>query len=142
MRIRKILLVAVAGVAAVVAGLVNASPAAAAGSQYAKLEIRPSITAGYYQVLVSGRVNVDSPHPATVTMRLKGDDVFADDDLGVSATTSTITTVGGPGGEFYFSLQVWHGVLDEDPEGDDEIYALVLSSTGWSGMTQNVYGNY
>ena len=118
------------------AAAVTAPQADAAPTQYAKLFITPSpYHPGYYDVVVSGHFNTTSPS-TTVGMRLKGDDPWFNDDLGVSR--------GGQAwyGDFSLYALVWHGTLDEDWEGRDEIFASVSSSTGWSASTPNVNGYF
>jgi hypothetical protein len=118
-------------------GIVGAAaPASAAAPQYAKLSITPSQEhPGYYDVVVSGHFNTTAIQ-STVGMRLKGDDPWFDDDLGVSRTGQAWY------GDFSLYALVWHGTLNEDWEGRDEIYAHVSSSTGWSTDTPNVNGHY
>lgn len=127
-----------AGAAAVVlAGTVGVTAAApaSAGSSYAQLFISPSSEhAGYYVVVVSGHVHTSSP--VTVGMRLIGDDPVFNDDLGVSRTTTAVD------GEFAMEALVWHGTLDEDWEGRDEVFAKVSASNGWSTSTRNVTGYF
>jgi hypothetical protein len=137
MRLRTPLAVAALSAAlAAPAALATAAPASAATPQYAKLYIAPSPDhPGYYDVVVSGRVNTTKPQ-ITVGMRLKGDDTWFDDDLGVSATGQAWY------GDFSLHVLVWHGTLNEDPEGQDEIYASVSSSTGWRTNTPNVNGRF
>jgi hypothetical protein len=69
-------------------------------------------------------------------MRLIGDDPVFNDDLGVSRTGTAF------GGDFSLGALVWHGTLNEDWEGRDEIFAKVSSSTGWSTSTANVNGYF
>lgn len=114
----------------------TAGPASAAPAQYARLSITPSFEyPGYYNVVVSGRFNTTAAS-TTVGMRLKGDDPWFNDDLGVSRTGQAWY------GDFSLHALVWHSSLNEDPEGRDEIFAVVSSSTGWSTSTANVNGYY
>ncbi|MBF0688185.1 MAG: hypothetical protein IR158_10555 [Cellulomonas sp.] len=123
--------VALAGSTAVL----SAVPAAAASS-YAELSITPSpFHAGYYIVIVRGHVH-DAGPTTTVGMRLIGDDPVFNDDLGVSLSTTAVGT------NFAMEALVWHGTLNEDPEGGDEIFAKVSASNGWSRSTANVNGRY
>lgn len=128
---------AVAATALVLAGsggIASALPAAAVSS-YAELYISPSWDhPGYYVVVVSGHVH-NAPG-VRVGMRLIGDDPVFNDDLGVSRTTNT------PTGDFTMEALVWHGTLNEDPEGRDEIFAKVSASNGWSTSTANVNGYF
>jgi hypothetical protein len=130
--------VAVAVAAAVVVpGVVSsATPVSAAAQQFARLVISPSWEhPGYYDVYVSGHFNTNQVQ-TTVGMRLKGDDPWFDDDLGVSVTGQAWY------GDFSMYALVWHGTLNEDWEGRDEIYAAVRSSTGWSADTPDVFGYF
>jgi hypothetical protein len=118
------------------AALAAAPPASAATPQYARLYVSPSQEhPGYYDVVVSGHFNTTATQ-STVGMRLKGDDTWFDDDLGVSATGQAWY------GDFSLYALVWHGTLNEDPEGGDELYAYVSSSTGWRTDTPNVNGRF
>jgi hypothetical protein len=125
------------GVGLAAAGFLGAvRPAAAATPEYARLTITRNFDhPGYYNVSVVGHYNTTQA-TSTVGMRLKGADVFFDDDLGVSVTGRASY------GEFALYALVWHGTLNEDPEGGDEIYASVRSSTGWSKHTNEVSGNF
>jgi hypothetical protein len=114
----------------------TASAAAAAPAQYANLYITPSQEhPGYYNVVVSGHFNTTAAS-STVGMRLKGDDPWFNDDLGVSRSGQAWY------GDFTLYALVWHGTLDEDWEGRDEIFATVSSSTGFSTSTANVNGYF
>src|SRR4051794_24330162 len=137
MRLRRTLsILAVSGALAGSGLLAAAAPASAAAPQYAKLYITPSFDhPGYYNVVVSGHFNTNVTQ-STVGMRLKGDDEWFDDDLGVSRTGQAWY------GDFSLAVLVWHGTLNEDWEGQDEIYASVSSSTGWSTDTNNVNGYF
>ena len=137
MGLRRMLTVLATSAALAAPGIVGAAaPASAAAPQYAKLSITPSQEhPGYYDVVVSGHFNTTAIQ-STVGMRLKGDDPWFDDDLGVSRTGQAWY------GDFSLYALVWHGTLNEDWEGRDEIYAHVSSSTGWSTDTPNVNGHY
>jgi len=116
--------------------LAGAGHASAATPQYARLYISPSAEhPGYYDVVVSGHFSTTQAQ-TTVGMRLKGDDPWFDDDLGVSGIGQAWY------GDFSLYALVWHGTLNEDPEGQDEVYAHVSSSTGWSANTPNVNGHF
>jgi hypothetical protein len=118
------------------AAIGTAAPATAAAPQYARLYITPSQEhPGYYDVVVSGHFNTTKTQ-TTVGMRLKGDDPVFNDDLGVSRTGQAWY------GDFSLYALVWHGTLNEDWEGRDEIFAYVSSSTDWRTNTQNVNGYY
>jgi hypothetical protein len=136
-RLRRLVLSAMVGLSLAVPGMVaTTAPAAAATLEYAKLSISPSLErSGYYNVVVSGHFN-NSRASSTVGMRLKGADVWFDDDLGVSVTGQAWA------GDFALYTLVWHGTLNEDPEGGDEIYAHISSSTGWSRNTPEVSGHF
>jgi hypothetical protein len=110
--------------------------ATAASASAAQLSITPSAEfPGYYDVYVSGQFNTNAPSTA-VGMRLKGDDPWFNDDLGVSVSGTAYY------GSFSLYARVWHGTLNEDPEGRDEVFATVRSSTGWSADTNNVNGYF
>ncbi len=110
--------------------------ATAATPSYAKLSITASSEhPGYYNVVVSGHFTSNA-FATTVGMRLKGDDPWFNDDLGVSATGTAYY------GDFSLYALVWHGTLNEDWEGRDEIFASVSSSSGWRADTPNVNGYY
>jgi hypothetical protein len=128
---------AMVGLGLAASGIVApAAPASAATPEYAQLSITPSFERpGYYNVVVSGHFNTSVPS-TTVGMRLKGSDFWFDDDLGVSVTGQAWY------GDFSLYALVWHGTLNEDPEGRDEIYARVSSSTGWSAKTPEVTGYF
>jgi hypothetical protein len=137
MRIRTAITSLALGTAlALPAAAVMAPSASAAAPQYARLSITPSQEhSGYYDVVVSGHFNTSSAS-STVGMRLKGDDPWFNDDLGVSRTGQAWY------GDFSLYALVWHGTLNEDWEGRDEIFASVSSSTGWSASTPNVNGYF
>lgn len=131
---KKLTAAAISAVLAGGAAVAVPSTASAAAPQYAKLSITPSYEhPGYYDVVVSGHFNTSATQ-ATVGMRLKGDDPWFNDDLGVSVTGQAWY------GDFSLYALVWHGTLNEDWEGRDEIFASVSSSTGWSTSTANVNG--
>lgn len=131
----RIALVALSAVLAASGVAATARPAAAT-TQYAKLSITPSWEhPGYYDVVVSGHFNTTGAS-TTVAMKLIGDDPWFNDDLGVSRTGQAWY------GDFSLYALVWHGTLNEDPEGQDEIFAKVSSSTGWSTSTANVNGYF
>ena len=136
-RLRRLGLGAMVALSLAAPGVVaTAAPAAAATPQYARLSITPSQEhPGYYNVVVSGHFNTTAAQ-TTVGMRLKGDDPWFNDDLGVSRTGQAWY------GDFSLHALVWHGTLNEDWEGRDEIFAYVSSSTGWSTNTPNVNGHY
>jgi len=122
-----------ASLALVGGGVVAGAAPASAATQYATLSITPSWEhPGYYDVVVSGHINAAN---GTVGMRLIGDDPVFNDDLGVSRSGSAY------GGDFALYALVWHGTLDEDWEGRDEIFAKV-SGTGFSTSTANVNGYF
>lgn len=137
MGLRRSLTVLAMGAAMVAPGVVaTAAPASAATPQYARVVItRSQEHPGYYNVVVSGHFNTTRTQ-TTVGMRLKGDDPVFDDDLGVSRTGQAWY------GDFSLYALVWHGTLNEDWEGRDEIYASVSSSTGWHTNTPDVYGHF
>ena len=137
MRIRTALASLALGAAlAVPAAAATAPSASAATPQYANLYITPSQEhPGYYNVVVSGHFNTNATS-STVGMRLKGDDPWFNDDLGVSTTGQAWY------GDFSLYALVWHGTLNEDWEGRDEVFASVSSSTGWSTSTANVNGYF
>ena len=137
MNVRRFFAVLAAGAAAAGSGVIlSAGAASAAPAQYARLSITPSFDRpGYYNVVVSGHFNT-GVRVSTVGMRLKGDDPWFNDDLGVSRTGSAVD------GDFALSALVWHGTLDEDWEGQDEVFASVSSSTGWRADTNNVNGYF
>ncbi|WP_130512680.1 hypothetical protein [Krasilnikovia cinnamomea] len=113
-----------------------AAPASAATPQFARLSIAPAQDhPGYFDVYVSGHFNTTATL-ATVGMRLKGDDPVFNDDLGVWRTGQAWY------GDFTLYALVSRGVLNEDKDGRDEIFAYVSSSTGWSINTPNVNGYY
>ncbi len=119
-----------------------AAPAAAAPAQFAHINITNSpTTPNYYVVHVYGRINIPSHENVTVFMRLKGDDAFADNDLGITARGPVFRTLEDPPGTGSFSIgaEVSRSALNEDPfpGDDDEIYAWVSASTGWTGLTEN-----
>lgn len=133
---RSLAVLAMSAALAAPVAVVAAAPASAAAPQGATLSITPSQEhPGYYNVVVSGHFNTTATQ-TTVGMRLKGDDPVFNDDLGVSATGQAWH------GDFSLYALVWHGTLNEDPEGRDEIFAYVSSSTGWSTETANVNGYY
>lgn len=135
MRLRHKLAVAATAVVLVGSGTVVSAGPAAAVSSHAELYISPSWDyPGYYVVVVSGHVH-NAPG-VTVGMRLIGDDPVFNDDLQLSRTTNT------PTGDFAIEVLVWHGTLNEDPEGRDEIFAKVSASNGWSTSTANVNGYF
>lgn len=118
------------------AAVVTAGPVSAQTVQYARLSISPSQAyPGYYDVVVSGHFNTTAAQ-TTVGMRLKGDDPWFNDDLGVSRTGQAWY------GDFALHALVSRSTLNEDWEGRDEIFAYVSSSTGWSANTANVNGYY
>jgi hypothetical protein len=131
MNLRKSFISVAAGAAL---AAVAASPASAANT--AKLTIQPSFEhPGYYDVYVFGHFNTTA-FQSSVGARLKGDDPVFNDDLGVSM-------VGTAGyGDYSLHALVWHGTLNEDWEGQDEIFAHVSSSTGFSADTNNVNGYF
>jgi len=137
MKIRTVITSAALGAAlALPVAAASAPSASAATTQYAKLSITPSPEhPGYYDVVVSGHFNTTAAS-STVGMRLKGDDPWFNDDLGVSRTGQAWY------GDFSLYALVWHGTLNEDWEGRDEIFATVSSSTGWSASTPNVNGYF
>jgi hypothetical protein len=130
--------ITVGGLAAALAApivAVTATPSVAATS-YARLYITASWEhPGYYHVVVSGHIH-NAPDGTAVGMRLKGDDPWFNDDLGVSRSTRAYS------GEFAMEALVWHGTLNEDWEGRDEVFASVSASNGWSASTANVNGYY
>ena len=127
---------ALAAALGVPGAVATAAPASAALPQYAQLTISPSQEhPGYYNVVVSGHFNTTAAS-TTVGMRLKGDDPWFNDDLGVSRTGQAWY------GDFSLHALVHKSALNEDPEGRDEIFAVVSSTTGWSASTPNVYGYY
>lgn len=133
---RRLTVLAMSAALAASGAVATSVPASAATPQYARLSITPSQEhPGYYNVVVSGHFTTTKTQ-TTVGMRLKGDDVWFDDDLGVSRTGQAWY------GDFSLYALVWHGTLNEDPEGRDEVYAYVSSSTGWSADTPNVNGYY
>ena len=110
--------------------------ASAASASAAQLSITPSYEfPGYYDVYVSGHYNTTAANSA-VGMRLKGDDPWFNDDLGVSVSGTAYY------GNYSLYARVWHGTLNEDPEGRDEVFATVRSSTGYSADTNNVNGYF
>lgn len=123
--------------AVVVAGtgaVTTATPAAAASST-AAIYITPSWDhPGYYVVAVTGHLHATVY--ATVSIALIGDDPVFNDDLGIRRTVSVHDEV------FAMEALVWHGDLDEDWEGRDEVFAEVRSSTGWFYSTRNATGNF
>ena len=134
--LRRRLTVLAMGAAMAAAALVATPAQASAATQSARVYISPSYEhPGYYDVVVSGHFNTTQAQ-TTVGMRLKGDDPWFDDDLGVSRTGQAWY------GDFSLYALVWHGTLDEDWEGRDEIYAYVSSSTGWSTNTPNFNGYF
>jgi hypothetical protein len=136
MLLRRRLAVLAMSAALVTPVVFSTAPALGAPAQYAKLYITPSLEQpGYYNVVVSGHFNTTA-RQATVGMRLKGDDPVFNDDLGISATGRAFD------GDFSISTLAPRTALNEDPEGRDEIFAYVSSSTGWSTNTPNVYGYY
>ena len=133
MNTRRKLLAAGASAALVAAGVVGGAVPASAAAQYATLSITPSWEhPGYYDVVVSGHINASY---GTIGMRLIGDDPVFNDDLGVSRTGQVY------GGDFSLYALVWHGTLNEDWEGQDEIFAKV-SGPGFSTSTANVNGYF
>ena len=133
MNTRRKLLAAGASAALVAAGVVGGAVPASAAAQYATLSITPSGEyPGYYDVVVSGHITASY---GTIGMRLIGDDPVFNDDLGVSRTGQVY------GGDFTIYVRVWHGTLNEDPEGRDEVFAKV-SGPGFSTSTANVNGYY
>jgi hypothetical protein len=121
-----------------------AAPAAAAPEQFAHLKITKSLTTpNHYVVQVYGRVNIPGHQNVTVHMRLKGDDTIGDDDLDITGSAPAVRTIEDPAGTGSFSIsgEVPRSALDEDPfpGDDDEIYAWVSASTGWTGLTENRY---
>ena len=133
MNTRRKLLAAGASAALVAAGVVGGALPASAAAQYATLHITPSWEhPGYYDVVVSGHINASY---GTIGMRLIGDDPVFNDDLGVSRTGQVY------GGDFALYALVWHGTLNEDWEGQDEIFAKV-SGPGFSTSTANVNGYF
>ena len=133
---RRLTILAMGAALAVPAVVAAAAPASAALPQYARLSITPSWEhPGYYNVVVSGHFNTTAAQ-TTVGMRLKGDDPWFNDDLGVSRSGQAWY------GDFTLSALVWHSTLNEDWEGQDEIFAAVSSSTGWKANTPNVNGYY
>jgi hypothetical protein len=136
MGLRKRLGVLAIGAALAAPAAVAATPATAATPQYAKLSITRSFEhPGYYDVVVSGHFNTTAVQ-TTVGMRLKGDDPWFNDDLGVSRTGQAWY------GDFSLHALVHGSTLNEDWEGRDEVFAYVSSSTGWSADTPNVNGYY
>ncbi|MGH3713012.1 MAG: hypothetical protein ACRDT4_06050 [Micromonosporaceae bacterium] len=127
---------AVTLVAAVMASGIVAAAGPAYAASYAKLTITPvADEPGNYLVCVSGHYDTNT-RQTTVGWRLYGDDVYFDDYLGVIGSGEAYY------GDFGSCNVVWKRALNEDPEGRDEIYARVGSSTGWSAETPNVYGYY
>ena len=137
MGLRRRLTVLAMSAALVAPGVVaTAGPASATTTPYARLSITPSFEhPGYYNVVVSGHFHTTAAQ-TTVGMRLKGDDPWFNDDLGVYRTGQAWY------GDFSLYALVWHGTLNEDPEGRDEVFAYVSSSTGWSTNTPNVNGYF
>ena len=134
--LRRVVLGAVVAVGLAASGFAGTAAPASAATEYARLSITPSQEhPGYYNVVVSGHFNTTAA-ATTVGMRLKGADYWFDDDLGVSASGQAWY------GDFSLYALVWHGALNEDPEGRDEIYARVSSSTGWSAKTPEVTGSF
>ncbi|NHC15667.1 hypothetical protein [Motilibacter deserti] len=136
MRIRKSLTaLALTAAIAAPAALATAAPASAIDS-YAAIRVQASSTSpGYYDVIVYGYVN-NAPPYSYVTMSLKGDDPWSDDDLGVRGYTQSEY------GHFSIKVTVPKPTLNEDWEGCDEVYASVSSSTGWKKNTPNHTGCY
>jgi hypothetical protein len=133
---KRLTVLAMSAALAVVGGIAGAVPASAAAPQSARLFITPSDDhPGYYNVVVSGHFSTTRAD-TTIGMRLKGDDPWFNDDLGVWRTGHARY------GDFSLHALVWGGVLNEDWEGRDEIFAWVDSSTGWSTNTPNVNGYY
>ena len=131
MNMRKGLAVLALAVAGAVA---SAAPASAAPST-AQLNIVPSQDfPGYYDVYVFGHVHTTA-YATSIGMRLKGDDPWFNDDLGVSVAGTAYY------GDFSLHTRVWRSALNEDPEGRDEVFAHVSASNGWSADTNNV-NNY
>jgi FlaG/FlaF family flagellin (archaellin) len=122
-------LTALAAAAAV--GLVAASPASAASNTATLAITASSEHPGYYDVYVSGHFTTTTPS-SQVGFRLIGDDPVFNDDLGVSVTATAWY------GDYSMHALVWHGTLNEDWEGRDEIFARVSSSTGFRADTNNV----
>lgn len=133
---RSVTVLALSAALAAPAAVVAATPSSATTASYARLRITPSAYyPGYYDVIVNGHVH-GAPANSTVGIRLKGDDPVFNDDLGVSRTGSSYY------GDFSLYTLVWHGTLNEDWEGRDEIFASVSSSTGWRTNTPNVNGYF
>jgi hypothetical protein len=136
MALSRRLTVLVISAATAAAAIAVMAPHASAATQEARLYITPSQEhVGYYDVVVTGHFNTTQAQ-SDVGMRLKGDDPWFDDDLGVSLSGRAWS------GDFSLYALVWHGTLNEDWDGRDEIYASVRSSTGWSTNTPNVNGYY
>jgi len=135
-KLRRLVLSAMVGLSVAASAIVGTVvPASAATPESAQLYITPSWEhPGYYDVVVSGHFNTTTP-TTTVGMRLKGADQWFDDDLGVSVSGQAHY------GDFTLYALVWHGTLNEDPEGRDEIYAIVRA-TGWSRKTAEVTGYF
>jgi hypothetical protein len=85
-------------------------------------------------VVVDGHFHTNTPSQG-VGFRLKGDDPWFDDDLGISATGQTFY------GDYNLFTTVYCSALNEDWEGRDELYAKV-STSSQSTNTQNVNGYF
>jgi hypothetical protein len=101
----------------------------------------PSVTAtlyithqgnGYYLVVVSGQSTAAN---ASCGVRVRGDDPWFDDALfsmGVGYARTDFT------GRFNISQVVYRSLLNEDPEGRDEVYAIAEVSGAGSARTNTI----
>lgn len=128
-------LAAVALAAAIVATAILVTPStASADPTSAKLYITRLVdNPSRCSVVVDGHFHTNTVQQG-VGFRLKGDDPWFDDDLGISATGQTFY------GDYNLSTTVYCSALNED-WGRDELYASV-STSSQSTETQNVNGYF
>jgi hypothetical protein len=71
----------------------------------------------------------------TITARMWGSDSIFDDNIQGVTLSWVSAWEGGLSAEF--DRSIWGGYLDEDPEGEDEVYAKVSLFDPRSGSTRN-----
>lgn len=132
MLVRRGLTAGAAGAVLALTGTVAVSaPATAAPTPpFAQLSIQSTSSPDFFTVIVGGNLGV-VPDGTPVSIVLKGDDPVLDDDLGVSLPSTTFSHT------FSAFKVVFHGVLNEDVLGQDEIYARI-TAPGIGSFTTNV----
>lgn len=132
MLVRRGLTAGAAGAVLALTGTVAVSaPATAAPTRpFAQLSIQSTSSPDFFTVIVSGNLGV-VPDGTPVSIVLKGDDPVFDDVLDVSLPSTTFSHT------FSAIEVVFHGKLNEDWEGRDEVYARIIAP-GIPSFTTNV----